>query len=412
MIDTGATIATADTIETGAALAELIRHSGTLVFCGSGGVGKTTTAAVVTIHAARMGLSAVVVTIDPARRLAQALGVDELGDLPRLIDPQLWDPEGERAPGGSLAAVMLDAKSTFDNLVQKYSAGPEQAENIIHNRFYSNISSALSGTQEYMAMEKLYELHEEGEYDLVVVDTPPSRNALEFLDAPNRLTKFLEGRAFRVLTAPARGGMRVVNRAARLFLRTASRVLGSEVLEDVVEFFAAFEGMYEGFHERASRVRELLSSERTAFVLVASPRRDAIEEAEYFAEELAAMSLPVAAAVVNRLHPRFLGSLAEATRLRAEGLAAAEASATDAAVEAAVARLSDLYANLASFQEVAHREEVQLERLRKLIGDAPLARVPFLGDDVHDFATLRLLEDNLFPQGPAADGGAGSGPDT
>lgn len=394
----GAASDLASAYDTGEALTALVRRSNTLVFCGSGGVGKTTTAAVATMHAARMGLSAVVVTIDPARRLAQALGVTELGDLPRLIDPHLWDPDGERAPGGSLAAVMLDAKSTFDNLVQKYSAGPEQAERIIDNRFYSNISSALSGTQEYMAMEKLYELHEEGEYDLVVVDTPPSRNALEFLDAPNRLTRFLEGRAFRVLTAPARGGMRVINRAARLFLRTVSRVLGSEVLEDVVEFFAAFEGMYEGFHERASRVRELLSSEQTAFVLVASPRRDAIEEAEYFAEELAAMSLPVAAAVVNRLHPRFHTSLAEATRLRAEGLARDSDDTGDGAT--AVARLSDLYANLASFQEVAFREEAQLERLRKLIGDAPLARVPFLGDDVHDFATLRLLEDNLFPQEP------------
>lgn len=256
-------------------------------------------------------------------------------------------------------------------------------------------------------MEKLYELHEEGEYDLVVVDTPPSRNALEFLDAPNRLTRFLEGRAFRVLTAPARGGMKVINRAARLFLRTASRVLGSEVLEDVVEFFAAFEGMYEGFHERASRVRELLSSEETAFVLVASPRRDAIEEAEYFAEELAAMSLPVSAAVVNRLHPRFHASLAEATRLRAEGLIAGDAGA---GADGAVARLSDLYANLASFQEISVREEAQLERLRKLIGDAPLARVPFLGDDVHDFATLRLLEDNLFPDPAGTGTGAGPGP--
>lgn len=247
-------------------------------------------------------------------------------------------------------------------------------------------------------MEKLYELHEEGEYDLVVVDTPPSRNALEFLDAPNRLTRFLEGRAFRVLTAPARGGMKVLNRAARLFLRTASRVLGSEVLEDVVEFFAAFEGMYEGFHERASRVRELLSSEETAFVLVASPRRDAIEEAEYFAEELTAMSLPVSAAVVNRLHPRFHPSLAEATRLRAEGLATRSGTGdTGGDAGEAVARLSDLYSNLASFQEISVREEAQLERLRKLIGDAPLARVPFLGEDVHDFATLRLLEDNLFP---------------
>jgi len=248
-------------------------------------------------------------------------------------------------------------------------------------------------------MEKLYELHEEGEYDVVVVDTPPSRNALEFLDAPNRLTKFLEGRAFRVLTAPARGGMKVVNRAARMFLRTISRVLGSEVLEDVVEFFAAFEGMYEGFHERASRVRELLSGSETAFVLVASPRRDAIEEAEYFAKALAEMGLPVSAAIVNRLHPRFSDSLAEATRLRSETLAATATDPDSGADPDALTRLGDLYANLASFQEVAHREEGQLTHLARLVGPAPIARVRFLGDDVHDFTTLRLLEDNLFPHG-------------
>ncbi|MCC7078029.1 MAG: ArsA family ATPase [Acidimicrobiia bacterium] len=374
-------------------LADIVAHRRTLIICGSGGVGKTTTAAVLAMHAARLGRSAVVVTIDPARRLAQALGLEELGNIPRLIDPELWDPAGTRLPGGQLSAVMLDAKSTFDNLVMKYASGPDQAERILSNTFYRNISSALSGTQEYMAMEKLYELHEEGENDFVVVDTPPSRNALDFLEAPDRLTRFLEGRVFRILSAPARRGMKVVNKAARLFLRTIARVLGSEVLEDTMDFFAAFEGMYEGFHDRAARVRELLDDEGTAFCVIASPRRDALAEAEFFARQLGTMDHPVSAAIVNRMHPSFVPSLAEATRLRAETLGSRQ--------DPASIRLADLYANLAAFQDVAAREDAELGGLRELIAPVPLAKVAFLSDDVHDFATLQHLEENLFPESPS-----------
>ncbi len=378
---------------------ELVDDHATLVCCGSGGVGKTTTAAVLAIHAARSGRSAVVVTIDPARRLAQALGLDRLDDVARIIDPAMWDPHGERRPGGSLSAVMLDVKATFDNLVRKYAPGAQQAERILANTFYRNISSALSGTQEYMAMEKLYELHQESEYDLVVVDTPPTRNALDFLDAPNRLTKFLEGRTFRFLTAPGRGGMRIVNAAARGFFKAIARIIGSEVLEDVAEFFTAFEGMYQGFHARASKVRELLGSGDTAFVLVASPRRDALEEAEFFGAALAEMGFPVKAAIVNRMHPPFSPALAQATRLRAETLGESAAGAGDDRAGSDLRLLADLYANLASFQEVAQREESHLEALTRLVAPAPVARIPFLGDDVHDFATLRQLEARLFENG-------------
>ncbi|MCE7882789.1 MAG: ArsA family ATPase [Actinobacteria bacterium ATB1] len=377
-------------------LAEIVARRKTLIICGSGGVGKTTTAAVLAMRAARLGRSAVVVTIDPARRLAQALGLEELGNVPRLIEPALWDPGGRRAPGGQLSAVMLDAKSTFDNLVVRYASGPEQAERILANTFYRNISSALSGTQEYMAMEKLYELHEEGENDFVVVDTPPSRNALDFLEAPDRVTRFLEGRVFRILAVPARKGMKVVNRAARLFLRTVSRVVGSEVLEDLMDFFAAFEGMYEGFHDRAARVRELLDDPGTAFCVIASPRRDALAEAEFFAQQLGEMGHPVSTAIVNRMHPSFVDSLAEATRLRAATMH--ERGDEDGEV------LADLYQNLAAFQDVAAREDAQLGRLRTLVAPAPVEKVPFLGDDVHDFATLQRLEENLFPDSVSASG--------
>ncbi len=381
------------------AFVEIVENSTTLVCCGSGGVGKTTTAAVIAMAAARKGRNSVVVTIDPARRLAHALGLDtsDLGDDPRAIDPALWDPENKRVENGSMSAVMLNAKSTFDSLVEKYANNPAQVGRILDNTFYKNISAALSGTQEYMAMEKLYELHESGAYDLVVIDTPPSRNALDFLDAPNRMTKFLEGRAFRVLTAPARGGMRLVTRAARVFLRTTARVLGSEVLDDIVEFFGVFEGMYEGFHHRAAHVRDLLAHESTLFMLIASPRRDALEEAEFFAEQLREKNFPIAGAIVNRLHPHFTESLAQATRLRSETF-------TERANEnEATTLLAELYANLASFQEVAQKERDHLVRLEELVSPGPVEKIPFLGEDVHDFSTLRLLEDTLFSKDTEAD---------
>ncbi len=381
----------------------MTRHD-TIVTCGSGGVGKTTCAAVIAMHGARQGRNAIVVTIDPARRLANALGVESVGNAATVIDPKLWDPDSERVEGGSLSAVMLDTKSTFDDLVEKYSADEEQAQRIVENRFYRNLSTALSGTQEYMAMEKLYELHEDADYDLVIVDTPPSRNALDFLDAPDRLTRFLEGRFFRVLTAPARGGMRVVNRATRGILRAIGRIIGSEVLQDVIEFFSAFEGMYEGFHNRAARVREVLLSDQTAFILVASPRRDTLEEAEYLGGSLRRMGFGIAGAIVNRMHPRFAASLAQATRMRSITLAELSDSLEqeppdDAGAEErsdAVAQLADLYGNLASFQEIAQREDEHLSTLTKMVEPAPVARIPFLGDDVHDLETLRLLENEIF----------------
>ncbi|HLU42267.1 MAG TPA: ArsA family ATPase, partial [Microthrixaceae bacterium] len=307
-------------------LEELIEHRAIIVCCGSGGVGKTTTAAVLGLEAARRGRKAVVVTIDPARRLADALGLQGLPDVPTRIEGP-WP--------GELWATMLDTKSTFDALVVKYAPDPDQAERILANRFYRNISSALSGTQEYMAMEKLYELHEETDFDLVVVDTPPTRHALDFLDAPRRLSQFLEHRLFRMLTAPGRGVVRAVNVVAQTFLRTVSKVVGGEVVEDAMAFFQAFEGMEEGFHQRARRVRELLAAPETAFVLVASPQRDTVEEARFFADRLREAGITVDGLVVNRVHPAFGGGSAEAAAERATTLAGTG--------------LGALYANLADF---------------------------------------------------------------
>lgn len=356
-------------------LEALIATSKIVICSGSGGVGKTTSAAVLAMEAAKLGRRVVVVTIDPAKRLADALGLgsEGIGNTPSRIEGD-WP--------GEMWAVMLDTKSTFDDLVTRYSADPEQVERILANRFYRNISGALSGTQEYMAMEKLYELHNEEGFDLVVVDTPPSRNALDFLDAPKRLTRFLDHRLYRVLMAPTRGVMKAVNVAAQAFVRQVSKVVGAEVFDDAITFFQAFDGMEAGFKERAEQVLDLLTSPETSYVLVASPKRDTVAEAQYFAEKLAEADIPIAALIVNRMHPHFTDDLPEALRERAIHL-----EGTD---------LGGLYRNLADFSLVAHREEEHLAGLAQMVDPAPVIRVPFLRSDVHDLTGLALVADHLF----------------
>jgi anion-transporting ArsA/GET3 family ATPase len=347
---------------------ELVGSAEVILCTGSGGVGKTTVAAVLAMEGARQGRRTAVVTIDPAKRLADALGLDGLTNEPGRIEGE-WP--------GELYALMLDTKSTFDDLVTKYAETPDQAQRILENRFYKNISSALSATQEFMAMEKLYELHVESDFDLVVVDTPPTRNALDFLDAPGTLTRFLDHPLYRVVMAPTRGVMRVASVATQAFLRTVAKVVGSEVIEDAIAFFQAFQGMEEGFRSRANHVDALLNDAATRFVLVASPRRDTLEEAVFFAEALAGADIPVSALIVNRMHPRFAPSLAEAARERADTLAGTA--------------IGDHYANLADFQLIAGREEDHLDGLVGKVGDAEVVRVPFLRSDVHDLAGLEEL---------------------
>jgi anion-transporting ArsA/GET3 family ATPase len=354
-------------------LDHLVRDRRIIVCGGSGGVGKTTTAAVLAMRAAEAGRRAVVVTIDPAKRLADALGLDGLTDAPSQVAGD-WP--------GELWAMMLDTKSTFDALVGKHATDEDQLQRILGNRFYKNISGALSGTQEYMAMEKLYELAEETDFDLIVVDTPPTRNALDFLNAPARLSRFLDHRLYRLMTASNRGVLRAVNLATQTFVRTVARVVGADVIDDAVAFFQAFEGMEEGFKSRAERVAQRLRDTDTAFVLVASPRRDTIAEASYFVEKLTEGGIDVHALVVNRMHPRFSEGLAEATRERADSLAHA--------------RIGALYRNLADFQLVASREDENLAGLAEKVAPAPLVRVPFLRSDVHDLDGLRQIEAELF----------------
>ncbi len=346
-------------------IAELVADRSILICCGPGGVGKTTVAAALAVEGARRGRRTVVVTIDPAKRLADALGLGSLTNTPLRIEGD-WP--------GELWALMLDPRSTFDGLVARYAPEPGQAETILDNRFYRNIAGALSGTQEYMAMEKLFELHSDERFDLVVVDTPPTRNALDFVDAPRRLTRLLDNRLFRLLMLPARTGMRAVSFATQAFLRTIGKVVGSEVVTDAVTFFQAFEGMEDGFRQRAQGVGDLLADSCTAFVLVTSPRRDAARETQFFAEKLDEAGIGVAALVVNRMHPRYA----------AVGPVGVPAPA-----------LAPLYRNLADLALLADGEEVHVTALAERIG-APAVRVPELETDVHDLPGLARVAAHVF----------------
>jgi anion-transporting ArsA/GET3 family ATPase len=380
-------------------LARLAAEQPIIVCCGSGGVGKTTTAAVLALAGARQGRNAVVVTIDPAKRLANALGLDALSDTAHEIERELWDPDGVAPPGGRLSALMLDTKSTFDHLVLKYSVDQAQGERILENTFYRNISGALAGTQEYMAMEKLHELHDEGGYDLIVIDTPPTRNALDFLDAPARLTRLLNNKIFRLVMAPTRASFRVANFALQAFFRTVAKVIGTEVVEDLVLFFQAFEGMEEGFRVRATRVMHLLSDRRTAFVLVTAPARDAVKEAGYFHDRLEQAHLRVNGLVINRIHPEFGDAVSHppgSSDGGADGTAAAD-------------QLGELYANLADFIELSKREQRHLEGLERSVGPVPIVRVPLLEVEVCDIASLTEVGRYLLgPASAATSDGPGS----
>ena len=342
-----------------------------LVCCGSGGVGKTTTAAALGMEAARLGRRAVVVTIDPARRLADALGVP--GGLTN--DPVRLDLDEP----GELWALMLDTASTFDGLVRANAADEGQAERILANRFYRNVAGSLSGTQEYMAAERLHALHGDPRFDLVIVDTPPTRNALDFLDAPTTLSRFIDHPLFKMLMLPTRRGLKVFNVAAQPVLKTIGKVVGGDVLADAVAFFQAFAGMETGFRQRADEVIALLAGDVTRFVLIASPRRDTIEEARFFADRLRRSRLSVGAVVVNRCTPTFGEPPAKRPR---------------------AARAAALYDNLVELRHTAEAERTHAAEL--LHGDAlpdgiHTTFVPTLPGDVHTMDALAAIRSHLFP---------------
>jgi anion-transporting ArsA/GET3 family ATPase len=319
----------------------------------------------------------VVVTIDPARRLADALGLpDGLASEPQRID--LAGADGE------LWAMMLDTAAAFDGVVRRNAADARQAERILANTFYRNISGALSGTQEYMAAETLHLLHGDERFDVVVVDTPPSRNALDFLEAPGVLARFLDHRLFRLLMLPARRGMGIVNAATQPMLRAIGRIVGSDVLADAVAFFQAFAGMERGFRDRADAVTALLRSDATRYVIVASPHRDTVTEAVWFAGKLAEHGIPRLAGVANRVHPPF-----------------GEGTAVDAAEQAAAATdpgVAALWRNLAELRALAEAARDELAPLVALLAGGPLAEVPLLAGDVHDLDGLDEVRRHVFAE--------------
>jgi anion-transporting ArsA/GET3 family ATPase len=367
----------------------LLRDAQIIVCCGAGGVGKTTTAAALALRAAEQGRNVCVLTIDPARRLAQSMGLTELDNTPREvagIDP---------TAGGHLDAMMLDMKRTFDEIVLTHS-DKARAEAIFANPFYVSLSSSFSGTQEYMAMEKLGQLKAAGTWDLIVVDTPPSRSALDFLDAPQRLGRFLDGRMIRMLTAPARAGgrayLKVFTVGVRLFTDVLNRILGAQALKDLSLFVTSLETMFGGFRERADATYQLLKESGTSFIVVAVPERDALREAAYFVERLATEQMPLAGLVLNRVH----SSAAPGLSVQ-RSLAAAEAldEADDEALAAAVLRVH------AERMGAAERDERRASQFRSAHPGVPVVAVAAQSGDIHDLDGLRAIADELS-NGPDA----------
>jgi anion-transporting ArsA/GET3 family ATPase len=358
-----------------------------IVTCGSGGVGKTTTAAAMALLGAEAGRRTVVLTIDPARRLAQSMGLTELDNTPREVTG---------VKNGQLFAMMLDMKRTFDDVVLEHST-PERAEQIFANPFYQSLSSSFAGTQEYMAMEKLGQLAAANEWDLIVVDTPPSRSALDFLDAPNRLGRFLDGRMIRLLTAPARAGgkayMKVVTASFGMVAKVFTRVIGGDLLNDLSAFVSALESMFGGFRERAQHTYELLKAPGTAFVVVAAPEPDALREASYFVERLSADRMPLAGLIVNRMHatePVDSGEPLTAARAEAaaDALAAKPHSPATAIAEVALR----VHAELAA---AAEHDARMTKRFRAAHPAVDVVTVPALPADVHDLDGLRTIGELL-----------------
>ena len=365
-----------------ASVDDLIARKRLLICAGSGGVGKTTVAAAIATQLAARGARVAVLAIDPARRLAQSLGLEELGNDARRVDPERFAAAGIEMRG-ELWAMMLDAKRTFDETVARYAASPEARDRLLGNRIYAEISNAVSGSQEYMAMEKLNELDEEGRYDALVLDTPPTRNALDFLDAPSRLARFIDSRALGAFLRP---GGRFLGRGSSLLFRAMQRITGVDVMRDVGEFFAAVADMTGGFRDRARRVESLLGAPATAFLLVTSPQPDSVEEATLFGRRLAERRMPFAGAIVNRVHLLPPDADGEVPRAELTELLGGELGGK-------VAR------TLADAERLSERDRRSVVQLADGLGGAPLVLVPHLRDDIHDVAGLAAMNRHLFDGG-------------
>jgi anion-transporting ArsA/GET3 family ATPase len=371
-----------------AVVGELLEGKRVCICAGSGGVGKTTSSAAIAAGMAARGNKVAVLTIDPAKRLADSLGLPELGNEERQVDPKLFEQAGIETQGGELWAMMLDAKATFDELVRRHAPDAETRDRILSNRIYQQLSKALAGSQEYMAMEKLFELHAEDRYDLLVLDTPPSRNALDFLEAPRRLMQFIEGRALQVFMRPTGLGMKVFGRGTSMMFSVLRRLTGVEVLEDLSEFFQAFSGMVGGFQERAKRVSELLANPETCFLVVCAPQGEPIIEAVYFHRKLVEAELPFGGVIVNKVH--YESELPPYE----EGL---EGELAEALGDKDLARR--VAENYGDYRVLAERDQRNIERLTAEMRARLVIQVPYLDSDVHDLSGLMSINEYLFAAG-------------
>ena len=354
-----------------------------VVICaGSGGVGKTTTSAALAMGLAATGRRVAVVTIDPARRLADSLGLDTLDNEPRLVDAARFEGHGIEMQG-ELWAMMLDAKHTFDELIEQLAPDEKTRDEVLANRIYQELSSAVAGSQEFTAIAKLYELDRSGRFDAIVLDTPPSRNALDFLDAPDRLTGFLEGRALRVFLAPTGLAAKVMGRGTSVVFSVLRRVTGVDLLQDLSVFFRALGGLIDGFRERASGVKKLLADPATTFLIVTSPEREPVAEAIFFRGKLRDAGMPFGGLIVNRV---------QVDRVDGDPDEVAAGLAGDLGDEL-TAKVAE---TLRELEVLADRDQASLERLAAEVDDPHPVVIPLLPGDVHDVDGLAAVHEHLF----------------
>jgi anion-transporting ArsA/GET3 family ATPase len=380
-----------------ATIEQLLAAKEIAIVCGSGGVGKTTTAAALgTMAAVHLGGKVLVLTVDPARRLAAALGLESFGNVETRVPAGAFAEAGVK-PRGELWAAMLDTKQSWDDLVRQHAPNEQVRDAILANSIYQNISGRFVQSHDYIAMERLYEIHASGRYDLVVVDTPPTRHALDFLDAPARMADFFGGRLLRWLTVPYRS--RIVTVASKPFYSVADRILGTKFLEDIAEFFSLFQTMEKGFVERANQVQRVLSDRRTTFCVVSTLEAAPAHEAEFFVDELGRRRLHLGAVILNKVLPAALLD-AEATtaaaRLRAGAVELADglSPAVGAAPEQVARVLREVATSFDNYQLVAKREAEQRSELAAS-PDVTVA-VPYIGADIHDLAGLSGLGERIW----------------
>ena len=363
-----------------------LKQSSVVICAGSGGVGKTTTAAAIAAGLAAEGKRVAVVTIDPARRLADALGLEQLTNQPELVDGKRFTAAGLKIKG-ELWAMTLDSQRTFDELIETLSPDAQTRDQILGNRIYQQLSGAVAGSQEFTAIAKLYELDRSGRFDAIVLDTPPSRNALDFLDAPDRLTGFFDGRALKLLLAPTGFAARALGVGTGAILGVLKRITGAELLEDLSVFFQALGGLIDGFRERAEAVRTLLADPATTFVVITSPQRDSAEEAIFFASKLRSAQMNFGALIINRVHSVGDGDQAAPT------LAAVASQLGGQFDEPLAAKLLSSYSDALA---LAERDAATIARLKEETGELEPVIVPELEGDVHDVEGLVAIHNQLF----------------